>query len=141
MGITTAIGKIMTILDSAAFKNIKNEVDDFLTRIEKGHRLDPLSLDDLANKFSNDTDRIIIEFEDREGLKFLGGKLIVSMDQNIDFFNFKLNIYFTTEDKRVILKEVNKKMPIILLTEDSCIILKTTKPIEYEVTEPQRIQR
>lgn len=97
----------------------------------------PISLDDLAQKLDKDTDSKIIELQHLEQLSFFAGELIVQPDpQNIKNFSLHLKLYFYSTEKKIILKEFIKNLPLSLLTQEAKNEIDGKKAIKYNINPP-----
>lgn len=98
---------------------------------------DPLPLDDYIEKFSVDTDALILKFENNEGLKFVGGELIVE-NKDLNVLLLKLCLYFTNSEDSILLKETIKKLDKKNINSSDIADLIENKIIKFEVTHPDQ---
>ena len=102
-------------------------------------RHEPIGLDDLVSKLSNDTDKEILKIIKHENLNFIGGELIVlGTSKKIDCFSLDLKLFFQNNKDEVILKEKHKELEFSILDETSQKELIEKKSITYEVNEPNQ---
>lgn len=99
--------------------------------------IEPLSLDDYVEKFSLDTDALILKFERIEGLKFIGGELIVA-NKDLNTLLLKLCLYFTNSENTVLLKETTKNLDKKNINESDIASLIENKIIKFEVMHPNQ---
>lgn len=112
-------------------------VDKAIDGINKNLHLEPIGLDELTSYLSNDTDKEILEIQQQENLRFIGGELLVSAkSQQNDFFSLDLNLYFQSQLDKIILKEKHKELRISILNELSKNDLIQQGIIKYEINEP-----
>ena len=102
-------------------------------------RHEPIGLDDLVSKLSNDTDKEILKIIKHENLNFIGGEVIVlSQTTKSNIFCLNLKLYFQNNNDEIILKEKNKELDFDILDENSKNELIEKKSITYEVTAPNQ---
>lgn len=97
--------------------------------------VESLPLDDYVEKFSFDTDKLILNFEKNEGLKFIGGELIVE-NKDLNLLLFKLCLYFSNSENILLLKETTKSIEKTNINEGDIASLIENKMIKFEVTHP-----
>lgn len=113
--------------------------DVAMDEINKQLHIEPISLDKLAAGLSADTDKIILETQQNEGLKFIGGELIASAQATqAAHFVLLLQLYFQNSQNKMILKEQHKELALSILDEACQNELKQKQKISYEVNTPSK---
>lgn len=111
-------------------------LDVFFDKLENIDK--QLSLDELADKFSKNTDNILHTIQKKENIKFGGGVFeIIHKTEQGNKFLVSLKLYFIDKDENYLMKQIDKDLPIFMLTEIAYQELKTLKSISYDVDEPK----
>lgn len=132
------------VLDSFVGKIINNEVRGILAQVDlvldtlnEHHKIEPISIESFVSRFTEDTDRLIVEIKAFENLAFVGGHVVVrSLPDEMKSFHLGLDLYFTNAEGKIILKELARKLPCLLLDEKSIAELLNNSEIKFEVTDP-----
>jgi|GEM_PF-5112469 len=111
--------------------------DAAMDEINKQVYIEPVSLDKLAAGLSVDTDKLILETQQNERLKFIGGELIaLAQATQTTHFSLNLQLYFQNLQNKMILKEQKKELAFTILDASSQSELKQKQKISYEVNTP-----
>ena len=113
------------------------KIIDFFKSLFAIKDIETLPLDDYVEKFSFDTDNLILKFEKNEGLKFIGGELIVE-NKDLNILLLKLCLYFSDSESIVLLKETTKSIEKKNINESDIASLIENKIIKFEVTHPNQ---
>jgi hypothetical protein len=108
-----------------------NKLEDLLQLVMQ------ISIEDLAELYSNDTDELIKSTIQTEKLNYISGKFIVTASDDLKKYMISVDLYFQDASQQWILK--NRKsdwLPIEQLKEKSIKELATTNPISFEVKHP-----
>ena len=112
-------------------------LDSTIDEINKKFKHDPISLDELTSRLSDDTDKEILQIQQQENLCFIGGELLVSKTAQLaGCFSLDLKLYFQNQMEKIILKEKHKELQISILNEASQNDLLQQSIIKYEINEP-----
>lgn len=113
-------------------------VDGVIEEVNKNFKHEPISLDQLVARLSDDTDKEILQIQQQEALNFVGGELIVSSKASQDhYFSIDLKLYFKNSFGKIILKEKHKELELFILENSSKNDLLQKTVIKYEVDEPK----
>lgn len=124
-----AIGKSQIAKESIA------KIESSLDHMDEIHRIEPMSIDDLAESLSNSIDQQVIAVADTEKLKPLGGELTATYIN--DCVELHLKNYFNNVDNKVILKESKKVIDKAYLDEESINRIRDSELI-YPISPPAR---
>jgi len=124
-----AIGK------SQIAKESITKIESSLDHVDEMHRIEPMSIDDLAESLSNSIDQQVIAVADAEKLKPLGGELMATYIN--DCVELNLKNYFNNVDNKVILKESKKVIDKAYLDEESINRIRDSELI-YPISPPAR---
>lgn len=118
-------GFLRDFIDLLSFLNFLKKEDQKIT------------LDELANIMSDNTDQIIIDLMQKELLNFGGGFFeIFYDDENPKNFDINLKLYFSNKNGEILMKETRKVLAIGSLCDTDFTDLKSQKTIKYEVNPP-----
>ena len=130
------INLINHLKKSPVLNALKDKVEQFAAQTSS-LRHEPISLDDLVSKLSDDTDKEILKIIKHENLNFIGGELIVFIQPTkSNIFCLDLKLYFQNNNDEIILKEKHKELDFYILDENSKNELMEKKTITYEVNAP-----
>ena len=130
---------LLDLSKSPVLKSALTSMDKLIDSINEQHKIEPIPIASLVGRFSQDTDRIILGFEQAEKISFIGGQVVVLKDQeDPDSFLIRLDLYYQKSPEGVILKQLSRRMPRALLTSDSIAELDSGADIKFEVTDPER---
>lgn len=111
--------------------------DSAINELNSSLRRDPIPLDELVSRLSENTDQTILNIQITESLVFVGGDLVASLNSmKQDMFCLDLKLYFQDVRSKVILKEIHKDLQSSILDEKSQQELVSKKSISYEVHAP-----
>lgn len=125
---------IIVSLAAVGVKIIKDKNKSIIEKIAE-RISQPISIDELANLYSEASDKIILEGI-KEGYKFVGGKLIISLAENPNKLKIAVEIYYKDENDRWIKKHNQSIVSIKKLKEESINEIKSKNQIEYDLEEP-----
>lgn len=132
------INLINHLKKSPVLNALKDKVEQFAVQTSS-LRHEPISLDDLVSKLSDDTDKEILKIIKHEKLNFIGGELIVFIQPTkSNIFCLDLKLYFQNNNDEIILKEKHKELDFYILDENSKNELMEKKTITYEVNAPSQ---
>lgn len=132
------INLINHLKKSPVLNALKDKVEQFAAQTSS-LRHEPISLDDLVSKLSDDTDKEILKIIKHENLNFIGGELIVFIQPTkSNIFCLDLKLYFQNNNDEIILKEKHKELDFYILDENSKNELMEKKTITYEVNAPSQ---
>lgn len=124
-----AIGKSQIAKESIA------KIESGLDHVDEMHRIEPMSIDALAESLSDSIDQQVMAVADTENLKPLGGELKAIYIN--DCVELHLKNYFNNIDNKVILKESKKVIDKAYLDEESIDKVKDSEVI-YPISPPAR---
>lgn len=130
---------LLDLSKSPVLKAALTSMDKLVDSINEHHKIEPVPVASLVGRFSQDTDRLILGFEQDEKITFIGGQVLVLRDhEDKDSFIVRLDLYYQKSPEGVLLKQLSRKMPRTLLTPDSLAELDSGAEIKFEVTDPER---
>lgn len=122
-----------TIGKSQLVKEGIDKIESGLDSLDAMHRIEPISIDALAENLSPAIDQQIVEISRTEGLKPLGGELkAIYINDSIELH---LKSYFNDKNNKVILKESKKIIDKNYLDQDSIDKVKVSELV-YPITPP-----
>lgn len=124
-----AIGKSQIAKESIA------KIESHLDHVDEIHRIEPMSIDALAESLSDSIDQQVMAVADTENLKPLGGELKAIYVN--DCVELHLKNYFNNIDNKVILKESKKVIDKAYLDEESIDKVRCSEVI-YPISPPAR---
>jgi hypothetical protein len=107
-------------------------------RTVKTPRTRPITLDELANKYSNKCDELIIsELNAKNGeLDYVSGIFEISLQENHESVKVHAKLYFQKKDGKWMEKTSEDVWNIKKLTPEAIEELKKNAVIKYEVNQP-----
>ncbi len=129
------------IIDHLKRSPVLNKTVDFveqaINKLNQNFQHQPIGLDELISGLSDETDKTILQIQQQESLRFIGGELHVSKEsKQISYFSIDLKLYFQNQMEKIILKETHKELQISILNDESKNDLFQKGIIKYEVNEP-----
>lgn len=124
-----AIGKSQLAKESIA------KIESGLDHADEIHRIEPMTIEALAESLSDSIDQQVIAVADTENLKPLGGELKAIYIN--DCVELHLKNYFNSIDNKVILKESKKVIDKCYLDEESIDKIRGSELI-YPISPPAR---
>lgn len=122
-----AIGKSQLVKESV------DKIESALDQFDAMHRIEPISIDALAESLSPAIDQQIVEVARTEGLKPLGGELkAIYINDSVELH---LKNYFNDRNNKIILKESKKIIDKVYLDQDSINKVKASELV-YPITPP-----
>ncbi len=112
-------------------------VENGLDKVDRHFKIEPIPLDDLVKKLSDDSDRFIADILAKENIDFLGGHVIARLTgENNETLMILLRAYFSSADQKVVSKEtLTQYESTCILKEDFDRLLEVGE-ITYEVNFP-----
>lgn len=122
---------------SPVLQKTATRANDAMDELNKQFHIEAISLDKLTARLSADTDKLILDTQRNEGLRFVGGELIASSQTTqAAHFGLHLQLYFQNAQHKVILKEQRKELALSILDEVSQQELQRKQSISYTVNAP-----
>lgn len=122
-----AIGKSQLVKEGV------DKIESALDQVDAMHRIEPISIDALAESLSPAIDQQIVEVARTEGLKPLGGELkAIYINDSVELH---LKNYFNDRNNKIILKESKKIIDKVYLDQDSINKVKASELV-YPITPP-----
>lgn len=122
-----------TIGKSQLVKEGVDKIESGLDHLDAMHRIEPISIEALAESLSPAIDQQIVEISRNESLKPLGGELkAIYINDSVELH---LKSYFNDRNNKVILKESKKIVDKTYLDQDSINKIKASELV-YPITPP-----
>src|SRR5699024_10578312 len=122
-----------TIGKSQLVKEGVDKIESGLDHLDAMHRIEPISIEALAESLSPAIDQQIVEISRNESVKPLGGDLKANYINNS--IQLHLKRYFNDRNNKVILKESKKIVDKTYLDQDSINNIKASELV-YPITPP-----
>lgn len=97
------------------------------------------SINELAEIYSEDIDRIIVESEKNKKLLYIGGEFKVTYVTET-VFSIKLSLYYKNENDQWVEESYVTSREMKMLKEESVKELKENKKIVYEIEHPKGVR-
>lgn len=112
-------------------------VEQGLDEVDRHFQIEPIPLDDLVRRLSEDSDRFISNIVAKENMDFLGGHVVVRLDgENNEILMIMLKAYFSSSAQTIISKETSKTYDSTCVLKEDFERLLEVGEIAYEVNFP-----
>lgn len=117
-------------------KRLLNKEFPYLLKQGKKEGNQGLTIDEFAQTFSCVTDKLILEATSNENLKFISGKLELSIEKCKKNFQIKISSFFKNCNGEWIVKSAELKADLMVLNQEGREEIEQENTIEFYLTEP-----